>query len=140
LPTELQGRIGHDGQVPLTEKELVVTHIFPLPRLPLTISAVAPMLITLATGTIAQTAPPDLPGAILCYAEPDQSWRVGYLFRVKKDGEAVYISPDGKLTASVNAKGLVEAPANRPAGVDCYGKTLDDLRSSGRTMEFQRTK
>jgi len=89
---------------------------------------------------MAQPVPPNLPAAILCYAEADQSWRVGYLFRVTKDGEAVYISPDGKLAASVNAKGLVEAPANRPAGVDCYGKTLDDLRTNGRTMEFQRTK
>jgi hypothetical protein len=40
----------------------------------------------------------------------------------------------------VNAKGVVAAPTNRPAGVDCYGKTLDELRSSGRIMDFQRTK
>jgi hypothetical protein len=30
--------------------------------------------------------------------------------------------------------------SNRPAGVDCYGKTLADRRSSGRVMEFKPTK
>jgi hypothetical protein len=40
----------------------------------------------------------------------------------------------------VNAKGVVAAPTNQPAGVDCHGKTLDELRSTGRIMDFQRTK
>jgi hypothetical protein len=40
--------------------------------------------------------------------------------------------------ATLNAKGVVEAPTNRPAGLDCYGKTLDELRQNGRIMEFQR--
>jgi hypothetical protein len=31
-------------------------------------------------------------------------------------------------------------PTNRPPVVDCYGKTLDELRSNGRIMDFQRTK
>jgi hypothetical protein len=98
------------------------------------------MLVAVATGAVAQTVPPNLPAAIICYAESDQSWRVGYLFRVNKNGDMTYISPDGRLSATVNAKGIVAAPTNRPAGVDCYGKTLDELRSSGRIMEFQRTK
>jgi hypothetical protein len=50
------------------------------------------------------------------------------------------MTPDGRLSATVNAKGVVAAPTNRPVGVDCYGKTLDELRSSGRVMEFQRAK
>jgi hypothetical protein len=50
----------------------------------------------------------------------------------------MYTTPDGRLSATVSAKGLVAAPTNRPAGVDCYGKTLDELRSSGRIMDFQR--
>jgi hypothetical protein len=99
-------------------------------------------LLTLATQTAAQTVPPppNLPAAILCYAEPDQSWRVGYLYKVNKDGDAEYVSANGTLSATLNAKGVVEAPTNRPAGVDCYGKTLADLRSNGRVMEFKPTK
>ena len=40
----------------------------------------------------------------------------------------------------VNAKGVVATPTNRPVVLDCYGKTLDELRSGGRIMDFQRTK
>jgi len=111
-----------------------------VPKLPLAITAVTSMLVTLATGAVAQAVPPSLPAAIMCYAQQDQSWRVGYLHRVDKQGDAIYLTPDGKLSATVNAKGLVAAPTNRPAGVDCYGKTLDELRSTGRVMDFQRTK
>ena len=112
-----------------------------IPELPVAITAVASMmLITVATGAFAQTSPPNLPAAIVCYAQADQSWRVGYLFRINKNGDATYIAPSGTLSATVNAKGVVAAPTNRPAGLDCYGKTLDELRSNGRVMEFQRTK
>jgi hypothetical protein len=111
-----------------------------MPRLPMAVTAVTSMLVTLATGAVAQTVPPNLPAAIICYAKADQSWRIGYLYRVNKNGDAMYIAPDGKLGATLNAKGVVEAPTNRPAGVDCYGKTLDELRSNGRIMDFQRTK
>jgi hypothetical protein len=104
------------------------------------VAAVTSMLVTLATGAVAQTVPPDLPAALVCYAQADQSWRVGYLYRVNKNGDAIYIAPNGKLSATVNAKGDVLAPTNRPAGLDCYGKTLDELRPNGRVMEFQRTK
>ena len=107
-------------------------------KLPLMVTA--SMLIAIATGAVAQNSPPNLPAAIICYAQADQSWRVGYLFRVYKNGNAIYTTPDGRLSATVNTKGVVQAPTNRPGGVDCYGKTLDELRSSGRIMEFQRTK
>jgi hypothetical protein len=89
---------------------------------------------------VAQTVPPNFPAAIMCYAEADHSWRVGYLFRINKNGDAMYLAPNGQLGAMVDARGTVVVPANRPAGLDCYGKTLDELRSSGRTMEFQHTK
>jgi len=98
------------------------------------------VIIGFATGAFAQTVPPNLPAAIICYAKADQSWRVGYLFRVNKNGDMIYTSPDGRLSATVNATGVVSVPTNRPAGLDCYGKTLDELRSSGRIMEFERTK
>jgi hypothetical protein len=114
---------------------------FRMLKFPSALVAVSGMLLTLATQTAAQTvAPPNLPAAIMCYAEPDQSWRVGYLYKVNKNGDAEYISANGKLSATLNAKGVVEAPTNRPAGVDCYGKTLDELRSKGRVMEFKPTK
>jgi len=106
----------------------------------LALVAVSGVLFTFATGAVAQTVPPNLPAAIVCYAQADQSWRVGYLSRVNKDGGATYMTPDGRLSATVNAKGAVAAPTNRPAGVDCYGKTLDELRSNGRILEFQRAR
>jgi hypothetical protein len=111
-----------------------------VPKPPMAITVITSMLVILATGAVAQTVPPDLPAAIVCYAQADQSWRVGYLSRVNKNGDAIYIAPDGRLSATVNAKGVILAPTNRPAGLDCYGKTLDELRPNGRVMEFQRTK
>ena len=36
----------------------------------------------------------------------------------------------------MNAKGLVQPPSDRPAGGDCFGKTLKELRAAGRVMEF----
>jgi hypothetical protein len=117
-----------------------MTNLSHMPKLALAVTAVTSMLVTVATGAVAQAVPPNLPVAIICYAQADQSWRVGYLFRVNKNGDAIYTTPDGRLSATVNAKGDVAAPTNRPAGVDCYGKTLDELRSSGRIMESQRTK
>ena len=109
-------------------------------KFPPVLAAVPGVVLTLVTGAVAQTVPPNLPAAIMCYAQTDQSWRVGFLFRVNKDGDATYISPNGRLSAIVDAKGLVAAPTNRPAGVDCYGKTLDELRSSGRILDFQHAK
>ena len=111
-----------------------------MPKLPLAITALSSILATLATGTVAQTVPPIPPAAIICYAQSDQSWRVGYLHMITKNGDAMYTSLAGHLDATVNAKGVVVAPTNRPAGVDCYGKTLDQLRSNGRVLDFQRTK
>jgi hypothetical protein len=111
-----------------------------VPKLPLAVTAVLSLLAALTVGAVAQTVPPNLPAAITCYAAADQSWRIGYLFRVNKNGDAIYMTPDGRLSATVNAKGVVAAPTNRSAGVDCYGKTLNELRSSGRVMEFQRAK
>jgi hypothetical protein len=95
------------------------------------------VLLALASGAVAQTFPSKLPMAITCYAQQDQSWRIGYLYRVNAKGDAIYLAVDGKIGATVNAEGVVVAPTNRPAGLDCYGKTVDELRSKGRVMEFQ---
>jgi hypothetical protein len=108
-------------------------------RFSFAVAAVAGVLLTHATAAIAQTVP-NVPMAVICYAPQQKEWRVGYLHRVTENGDAMYLSPTGKLGATINAKGMVVAPTDRPAGVDCYGKTLDELRSSGRVMEFQRAK
>ena len=94
-----------------------------MPKLPLAATAVASILVTLATGSVAQTLPPNLPLAIICFNEKTQTWRIGYLDVVAPDGSATYVA--GDLWATVNAKGLVQPPSNRSAGVDCFGKTLD---------------
>jgi hypothetical protein len=104
-----------------------MTKVSHMTKLTLAVTAVTSMLVTLATGAIAQAAPPILPAAIICYAQTDQSWRVGYLLKVNKNGDAIYITPDGRLSTMVDTKGVVTAPTNRPAGVDCYGKTLDEF-------------
>jgi hypothetical protein len=117
-----------------------MTNVSHVPKLPIAVTAVSSVLVTFGTGAVAQTDPPNLPAAIICYAQADQSWRVGYLYQVNKNGDATYMALRGRLAATVNAKGVVVPPTNRPAGLDCYGKTLDELRSNGRIMEFQRTK
>lgn len=97
-------------------------------------------LVTLATGAAAEPVFRDLPATILCYAQADQSWRVGYLSRVDKSGDALYVTADRRLSITVHANGVVAVPTNRPPVTDCYGKTLDELRSSGRLTEPQRAK
>jgi hypothetical protein len=96
------------------------------------------MLATL--GTVAQTSLPNLPLAIICYNQNLKVWRVGYLNAIKENGEATYISLVERLPVAVNAKGVVLAPSDRSSRLDCYGKTLDELRSNGRLLEFQRTR
>jgi len=110
-------------------------------KVPLTVAAVISVLIILATESAnAQKVPPELPLAITCWNQQNQTWRVGYLQSIKEDGTATYVTPDGRLSNTVNAKGVVEPPTNRPAAIDCYGKTLDQLRSMGRVIEPQRTR
>jgi len=101
--------------------------------------AICGVLLAISTEALAQTVP-NLPIAVFCYAQKDKEWRVGYLYRVTENGDAMYLSATGKLGATINAKGVVVMPTNRPAGLDCYGKTLDELRSSGRIIEFQGKK
>jgi hypothetical protein len=95
------------------------------------------VILSLATATAAQTFPPNLPMAITCYVPSDQSWHVAYLSNVQANGDAVYMRVNGRLSATLNAKGVVVAPTNRPAVLDCFGKTLDEVRAMGRVMDFQ---
>jgi hypothetical protein len=107
---------------------------------PICLAAFLGAILGPLTGVAAQTLPSNLPAAIVCAAPNAQGWRVGYLGRVNKNGDALYVAPGGGLSATVNAKGVVVAPTDRPAGLDCFGKTLDELRASGRLMDFQPRK
>jgi hypothetical protein len=109
-------------------------------KLSLAVSAATSVLVALATGAIAQKVPPELPLAIFCWSEPTRTWVVGNLSTIKEDGTATYVGSNRRLSGTVNAKGIVEPPSNRPAAIDCYGKTLDQLRAMGRVMEFQRAR
>ena len=107
-----------------------------MPNLPLAATAIASVLLSLVTGSFAQTVP-QFPLAVICFNKQTQTWAVGYLNVVNKDGSATYSS--GDLSITVNAKGLVQPPSDRPAGGDCFGKTLNELRAAGRVMEFKRS-
>jgi hypothetical protein len=110
-----------------------------MPKFPLTMVAVSGVFLTIATGTIAQTpAPPKVPVAVICYLEQNKSWHIAYLSKINENGDAEYSAIPGKLGATLSAKGVVLAPTDRPAALDCYGKTVDELRASGRVMDFQR--
>jgi hypothetical protein len=109
-------------------------------RLSLAGISIASMFLVITTAAAAQLDPPNLPAAVMCYSQADQSWRIGYLGRVNTNGDAIYYTSDGRLSVTVNAKGVVVPPTNRPSGLDCYGKALDELRSNGRIMEFVRAK
>ena len=108
-------------------------------KLPLPVTAIISMVVTFATATVAQTVP-NVPIAVFCYAQQDKEWRVAYLSKVNENGDAVYVSANGRIGATINANGVVLPLTNQRAGTDCYGKTLDELRSNGRVMEFQRAK
>jgi hypothetical protein len=99
----------------------------------------ASVLVTLAREAVAQTAPPDLPLGIMCWNEGSQSWGIAYLVTVMKDGTATYMPPGGQTAATVNTKRILEPPKDRPAVFDCFGKTVEELRALGRTVEVRRT-
>ena len=90
-------------------------------------------------GSTAEPALPDF-HQLSCATLKRTSWRVGYLSRVDKIGDALYVTADRRLSVTVHANGIVAPPTNRPPVTDCYGKTLDELRSSGRLIEPQRAK
>jgi hypothetical protein len=100
----------------------------------------ASVLVTLAGESVAETAPPDLPLGIICWNEESQSWGIAYLVTVMKDGTATYMPPGGQTAATINAKRTVEPPKDRPAVFDCFGKSVDELRALGRTIEIQHTR
>jgi hypothetical protein len=101
----------------------------------LALIAVISVLVTLATTSIAQTLPPDLPLGIVCWSPKSKTWIVGYLHSVSENGAATY---RGQHSATLSADRVVSTPSDRAAVLDCYGKTLDQLRAMGRLIPFQR--
>ena len=103
-----------------------------MPRLPLAVSVVMTLvLLNPATGAVAQPAAPVFPLAVSCWSEKTQTWRIGFLHTVTADGVATYLAASGRLSSTVSASGVVEPPSKRPVALDCYGKTLDQLRAHG---------
>ncbi len=102
---------------------------------PLLLIALSSLLATLATASVAQTLPSDLPLGIVCYSQKSQTWMVGYLNTVNEDGTATY---RGQHTATLNADHVLEPPKGRATVLDCYGKSLDQLRTMGRLIPLQR--
>jgi hypothetical protein len=109
-------------------------------KLSLAVTAITSVLVALATGAVAQKAPPELPLAMFCWSEQTKTWVVGNLSTIKEDGSATYVGANGRLSGTVNAKGVVEPPSNRPVAIDCFDKTLEQLRAMGRLIEFQRAR
>ena len=66
-----------------------------MPNFPLAATVVASVLVTLATGSSVARTVPDFPLAVICFSEQTQTWRIGYLQEVSKDGSAVYVAVAG---------------------------------------------
>ena len=110
-----------------------------MPKFPLSLIAIS-LLATLATASVARAVsfPQDLPMGIICSSPNGKAWVVGYIQSVKENGDAIYQASGGRLNATVNAARLLVPPSDRPSGLDCYGKTLDELRAMDRLIPFQR--
>jgi hypothetical protein len=63
-------------------------------KLSLAVTVVTPVLVALATGAVAQKAPPELPLAMFCWSEQSKTWVVGNLSTIKEDGTATYVGAE----------------------------------------------
>ena len=89
-----------------------------------------------ATIVNAQAAERDLPIAIVC--ERGARATYGYLSEIKEDGSALYQSMDRRRSVIVTADGIVEPTTGMAPGNTCFGKSIDDLRKDGKTIEAVR--
>ena len=110
-----------------------------MPKLSLPLIAISSLLASLATAFAAETTsfPQDLPMGIICSSPNGKAWVVGYIQSVKENGEAIYQAPGGRLNATVSAARVLVPPSDRPSGLDCFGKKLDELRAMGRLIPLQ---
>jgi hypothetical protein len=107
-----------------------------MPKFPLPVIVVSSLLATLATTSVAQTLPPDLPLGIVCYSQKSRTWVVGYLSMVHENGSAVY---RGQHSVTLNTDRVLVPPKDREVVLDCYGKSLEQLGAMGRLIPLQRT-
>ena len=87
---------------------------------------------------LAQPSPPgdnplrDFPLAVVCLHGATAD--LYSLTRIREDGRAFYAALDGGRGGSVTADGRIEAQTEIAPG-SCQGKTLEELRAEGRTIE-----
>jgi hypothetical protein len=108
-----------------------------VPRFSLPLITLSALLVAQTTASIAQTLPPDIPLGIVCYSQKTQTWMVGYLNTVNDNGTATFRG--GMHVANLNADRKLVPTTDRATVLDCYGKTLDELRTMGRLIPLQRT-
>lgn len=75
------------------------------------------------------------PLAIIC--EYSGISHVFYLSKLQKDGIAVYMRPDGVL-GMITLTGTATVVGGDEEGGSCGGKTLEEIRAAGRTVEFAK--
>lgn len=73
------------------------------------------------------------PFAIIC--EFSEISHVFYLSKLQKDGVAVYVRPDGVI-GMISLTGTASVVGGEGERGSCGGKTIEELRSAGQTVEF----
>jgi len=76
----------------------------------------------------------DLPGIIICSNEEGMTI-FGYLSVIQPDGTAIYRSRE--IFAIVGTDNIVQLTELRREG-NCAGKSIDELRASGQTIDFKQ--
>ena len=93
------------------------------------------LLSPVTPATAQETKITQFPLAIFC--EYSGTERVFYISRLQADGVAVYQRMDGVSgLLSLSGPATVVGGDAEPKG-SCGGKTLEELRSAGRTVEFR---
>jgi hypothetical protein len=73
------------------------------------------------------------PLAIIC--EFSEIAHVFYLSKLQKNGVAVYVRPDG-VVGMISLTGAASVVGGEGERGSCGGKTIEELRSAGQTVEF----
>ncbi|AYG63696.1 hypothetical protein QD460_26800 [Rhizobium jaguaris] len=76
----------------------------------------------------------DFPIVITCEQKGTQ--HAFYLSRVTQDGTATYIASE-RIAGTISLGGQAKAVGG-PAGGNCVGKTLQELRASGQAYDLRR--
>lgn len=75
------------------------------------------------------------PLAIIC--ESSGIPHVFYLSKLQKDGVAVYLRPDG-VVGMITLTGTATVVGGDEERGSCGGKTLEEIREAGQTVEFAK--